>query len=46
MRFLALEGLSALARTELSHDAVQTHQTVVIKLLNVRVHFFCRLLRL
>ena len=34
MRFLALEGLSALARTDISHDAVMAHQPTVVKLLN------------
>ena len=35
MRFLALEGLSALARNEATHNAVQAHQTTVTKLLHV-----------
>jgi len=34
MRFLSLEGLSALARTAAAHDAVQTHQSTVTKLLH------------
>ena len=40
MRFLALEGLSAMACTEISHDAVQAHQSTVTKLLHVSLHAY------
>lgn len=40
MRYLALEGLAALAQASLARDAVRKHQSVVLRLLKVCSFFW------